>query len=686
MLVQSLCITLVSLGACVMSYSIYKYYKSLSDLKTQMNAKNLFGEWIYAACFAMMIFFLIGYVFCGVAYAIKTLMSMDDLLISLIFFFGAIFVFAMGTMMRRMFTTLKDNTELVVAKEMAERSGQAKSAFLANMSHEIRTPMNSILGFTELALDDNISVQTREYLGRIHNNTEMLLHIVNDILDISKVESGKIELEKIPFDLNGVFRRCQSAILPGVNAKQLDLQVYIEPCTGKQLIGDPVRLYQALLNILSNAVKFTKTGTVKFSSLIKNADEHTTTVYFEVKDSGIGMTPGQIEKIFEPFMQADVSTTRKYGGTGLGLSISKNIVELMGGKLIVESTPGIGSIFSFELEFETIDMQDSGSDITENFTVDKPHFNGLVLICDDNEMNRQLICEHLARVGLKTVTAENGKIGLEMVQERLRTGLKPFDLIFMDSFMPVMDGVEAVSRINALGTTTPVVAMTANVMSGEFEKYKKSGFSDCLGKPYTTRELWRCLLKYLKPVGSSVDDEQDQAGDNNFLDRMLKINFIKTNQDKFEEIKKAIEHNDLKLAHRLVHNLKCNAGMIGEAELQNAAARAESLLRDGDPSVSLQLGALEFKLKQVLEKLRPMQEEAAISPVSGDADADKVLTLFEKLKPMLENINPECINLLNDIRSIPGTGELVRHLENYEFEEGARTLAEMEREWLNYGK
>jgi CheY-like chemotaxis protein/two-component sensor histidine kinase len=357
--------------------------------------------------------------------------------------------------------------------------------------------------------------EVKDYLDKISSSTKWLLRIINDILDISKIEAGKMELDNTVFNLQDVFSRCQSEILPSVKGKGLELNINSKPLIGKKLLGDPLRLYQVLMNLLSNAVKFTNAGTIRFSSSIKVMDSDNATVYFEVKDTGIGMTPEQIKKIFDPFIQADSSTTRDYGGTGLGLAIAKNIVELMNGRLMVHSSPGVGSTFSFELTFDTIDILNEKSNNKKYEMLERPHFNGLVLICDDNYLNQQVICAHLARVGLQTVTAHNGKIGLEIVCERMERKEKPFDLILMDMFMPVMDGMEAASKIIALNTGTPIVAMTANVMVSELEKYKRHGMPDCLGKPFTSQELWHILLKYLVPVSSepisSVENEYPKS-------------------------------------------------------------------------------------------------------------------------------------------------------------------------------
>ncbi|MCL2809356.1 MAG: ATP-binding protein, partial [Treponema sp.] len=226
---------------------------------------------------------------------------------------------------------LQENLEESLVQ--AHSASRAKSSFLAHMSHEIRTPMNSIIGFSELAKDDDISEKTDEYLSKIIENAKWLLQIINDVLDISKIESGKMELEKIPFDIYEMFDNCKTLIIPKTNEKGIELYYYAEPSKGIKPLGDPTRLRQVLINLLSNAVKFTSKGTINVMSSIKSRSDENITMYFEVKDSGIGMTEEQIEKIFDPFTQAESGTMRQYGGTGLGLSITKNIVELMGGTL-----------------------------------------------------------------------------------------------------------------------------------------------------------------------------------------------------------------------------------------------------------------------------------------------------------------------------------------------------------------
>ncbi|MDR3011801.1 MAG: transporter substrate-binding domain-containing protein [Chitinispirillales bacterium] len=575
------------------------------------------------------------------------------------------------------------STERRMARDAAVTANRAKTDFLATMSHEIRTPMNSIMGFAELAMDGAVEPQMKDYLSKITDSTRWLLRIINDILDISKVESGKMELENIPFDLHDIISRCQSVALPNIKEKGLELRVYAEPPIGKNILGDPIRLYQALINLLSNAIKFTSAGTIKLSSAIRSMDNGNATIYFEIKDSGIGMSPKQIKKIFEPFTQADSSTTRNYGGTGLGLTITKNIVEMMGGKLAVESTPGSGSTFSFEITFETVDASDSTINGIDYKFLEKPHFDGLILVCDDNTMNQQVACEHLLRVGLKTMVANNGKEAVDIVTKRMQKGEKPFDLILMDIFMPIMDGIEAASAITALDTGTPIVAMTANIMVDELEVYKKNGMPNFLGKPFTAQELWRILLKYLTPTSVTAVDNNEQTRDTDELLRKLQFNFVKNNQNLYNNIVEAITLGDLKLAHRLAHSLKGNSGQIGKKKLQNIAAEIEASLKDG---VTLptdeKMNQLRNELTLTLEELQQTLNKHIAQSEAKPMTAEQISALFEKIEPMLKNINPNVVNLLDDLRAIPGMEEFVLQVENYNFESAAQTLAKLKTEGI----
>ncbi|MCL2016963.1 MAG: ATP-binding protein [Defluviitaleaceae bacterium] len=393
--------------------------------------------------------------------------------------------------------TLRKSTE-----EAFESSLQAKTSFIANMSHEIRTPMNSIIGFSELALSDTNNPKVRLHLTRVIENSNWLLHIINDILDMSKIESDKIDLENTPFNLDELVLQCQTSIQNRATGKNIALSFVTDiPNDNRLFLGDPVRLRQILTNLAVNAVKFTNVGGVYVAIKVVESVGKMRTVHFEVRDTGIGMNSKQLKYIFEPFMQADVSITRKYGGTGLGLPIAKKFIELMGGTLDVHSIQGVGSNFSFSLTFETVEKKSQPKRAAEDLRyITSPYFNANVLVCEDNDMNQLVIEEHLNRIGIKPTIVSDGEKGLKSVQYRKNHNLPPFDLILMDVHMPVMDGLEATTKIIDLDVSTPILAMTANVMYDDIETYRKHGMVDCIGKPFTNQELWSCLLKYIEPT------------------------------------------------------------------------------------------------------------------------------------------------------------------------------------------
>jgi len=559
------------------------------------------------------------------------------------------------------------------AMQATEALSAAKTAFIANMSHEIRTPMNSIIGFSELALCSEPTPITKEYLLMIQENGEWLLQIINNILDISKVESGRLELEIIPFRLRDLLDVCNKTILPRAVEKNIGLHFYTESSIGKILLGDPTRLRQVLNNLLSNAVKFTTVGSVTLSVAVKNETENTITLRFEVKDTGIGIAPQQIKRIFVPFMQGDISTTRKYGGTGLGMTITKNILDLMGSKIDVQSEPGAGTSISFELLFDTTEMT---SDLSANTIqeIDKPMFDGDVLVCEDNQMNRRVIKDHLARVGLNAEIAQNGLEGIKKVQKRLEHGEKPFDLILMDIHMPVMDGLEAASQIMQIGTGTPIVAMTANIMADDKKLYKIAGMENYLGKPFSSQELWRCLLKHLEPVAFSITEESGK--EDAALQTQLKTDFVKSNQSRCDEIKNAIEAGDITLAHRLAHSLKSNAGLIGKTALQEAATEVEAALRGGESRVTEeQMRVLRSEMSAALSDLGSYLQDATDTQAPVDFDVDTARALIGKLEPLLKSGNPECLDMINGLKAVPGSGEVIRLMEDFYFGDATKALS-----------
>jgi len=575
--------------------------------------------------------------------------------------------------------------DLEAALSRAQSASQAKSAFLANMSHEIRTPMNGIIGFSELAIDGETSPKTKEYLSKIKTNTEWLVQIIDNILDISKIESGNMELEKIPFDIYELLSSCRTIITPAAAEKDLKLNFDIDSVINLMLMGDPARLRQIFVNLLSNAVKYTNNGWIELAARTVKETGEKITMYFEVSDSGIGVTGELVKKIFEPFEQGEAGITRQFGGTGLGLPIVKNNVDMMGGTLCVESFPETGSKFSFHLTFDIADKPEDEKTEKNNFFDDtnKPFFRGEVLVCEDNVMNQQVICEHLARVGLTAVVADNGKIGVEMVYDRIKNKKEQFCLIFMDIHMPVMDGLEASAKIFEMNKDIPIIAMTANVMSDDREIYRNNGLHDCIGKPFTSRELWKCLLKHLEPVRPDKDTlhepEVSSEKDMEFQRSLEKI-FVKSSRNIFEEIFNAVNSGDIKLAHRLAHTLKSNAGQLGKTNLQKAAFDVESHLKDGKNLVTQkEMEILNEELKSVLAQLdevlilncKPEQEVGS----QDFLDAKSALELLDKLEKMLKMGNPECCDLIDSIRRIQGSDKLVQQIEDFDFEPASVTLA-----------
>ena len=497
-------------------------------------------------------------------------------------------------------------------REIAEESNRAKTMFIANMSHEIRTPMNSILGYSELALESAAGV-TREYLDKITTNSKWLLDIINDVLDISKIESGLVEFEEIPFNIRSLAERCQSLIMPSATDKNIKLSFNVDSSIlkGIRLIGDPTKISQVCTNILSNAIKFTDNGGAVIVTIgVKKLDEERCELNFECKDTGIGMTEEQVSKIFEPFMQADSSTTRKYCGTGLGLTIAKRLVTAMGGELCVESFPGLGSKFSFTIVLPSIMVEKTmeGGKHRSGEILYRPIFESMeVLVVDDNDMNLGVACEHLRRVGLTPVVATNGREAISKVQQKIDKGDIPYALILMDIHMAVMDGKEAASIIAGLNVGTPIVAMTAETMVPlEDAPYADYGMMGYLSKPFTSQQLWHCLLKYLQPVNR--DDNKYCISNDIAIDKellmQLKDLFVKNNQDTFTDIDRNISKGNLKEAHRLAHTLKSSSLLIGKTRLGSIAKEAEGFLHAKTEPPDALLKELGDELRQVLDELQ----------------------------------------------------------------------------------
>ncbi len=377
------------------------------------------------------------------------------------------------------------------ARQVAEEATRSKSEFLANMSHELRTPMNAIIGFSTLSLKMEIPIKLRDYVHKISTSAQSLLGIINDILDFSKIEAGKLSMEAIPFELPEVLTNVADLFSMKASDKNIELILSCAPDVPAFYVGDPLRLGQVLINLVNNALKFTHKGfvSVRVECLEQNADR--ARLHFRVQDSGIGMTPDQVSKLFQAFSQADSSTTRKYGGTGLGLTISKKLVEMMGGEIGVESQSGVGSCFYF-----TVDIPVEAGRHKADVTIPEPLKTLHVLVVDDTAVAREVLAEQLEAFHFHVQTVENGEAALQVLEKATR----PFDLVLMDYQMPGLDGLETIRRIREhpnLAKTPAVVMVSAFGREEVMHQAQKMGAKGFLIKPVNPSLLFDTILQAL---------------------------------------------------------------------------------------------------------------------------------------------------------------------------------------------
>lgn len=512
---------------------------------------------------------------------------------------------------------------LVNAMKKADAATRAKSAFLANMSHEIRTPLNAVLGMSELAFRIDDMKKKDICLKRVMEAGNALLAVINDILDFSKIEARRLTLESLDFDVRDTVNAALDIHMLQASNKSLSLTAHVDEDVPQALVGDPSRLRQILLNLISNAIKFTEQGTVEIRVTMAsapNGQDKEKTLEFAVRDTGIGIPEDKQKTIFQSFLQADDSITRKHGGTGLGLAICKLLIGLMHGRLHLKSTEGKGSTFSFTAKFKEGDptfVQKQAEKNAEPPITDMPALK--VLMADDNALNRELTITLLAEQGHDSTAVENGVQALEALKK------KDFDVVLMDVQMPIMDGISATRAIRdpnsgVLNPTIPIIALTAHALKGDRERFLKAGMNDYIPKPIRINDFYRTIANTIahkkstassnrpQPVTPNTNKSFDRqsaldmlGGRNELLAKMDAI-FLRDVLGEVEELTDFIANKDWDNAKRLAHSIKGSARTVGAQRAGALAEQLEFLCKQKDaPFVKKEFETLKTEITSAIQ-------------------------------------------------------------------------------------
>ena len=602
---------------------------------------------------------------------------------------------------------------LLRAKQVAEEANRAKSTFLANMSHEIRTPMNAIIGLTHLLRSAARDRKQIDQLDKISEAARHLLGIINDILDISKIEAGKMSLEISDFSLRQVISRTLDLIRGKALEKQLVLSSEVDPALPTMVRGDALRLGQVLLNFAGNAVKFTERGDIRIAACKIVDSDARAFIRFDVIDSGIGMDAEQVERLFRAFEQADASTTRKYGGTGLGLVISQRLVMLMGGDgIFVDSQPGLGSRFWFRIPL--LAGQEQAAVTVQPIDVRAALANrrgARILLAEDNMVNQEVALALLEEVGLRADVAANGAEALRLIQDIA------YDLVLMDVQMPIMDGYAATRAIRALRgrERTPILAMTANAFDEERRQCLLAGMDDHVAKPVDPEVLYAALIKWLPesqtppvtlvetcstPGADALSDSlagipgldaiaglKSLGGNQASYLRLLRI-YLENHLNDMAVLRVRLAENESGEAIRIAHSLKGASGAVGAHLVANLADELESLLRAGAGAYAIEnlAARLESALSRLGQHLGIVLGEKGKNIVATDRDNRSITQLLDSLEQLLRNDDMRTGGALQ--AAYPRLSALlpaellaiwVRQVSNYQFEDALESLAAVRR-------
>jgi len=579
----------------------------------------------------------------------------------------------------------------VLMAEMAEESNKAKSRFLARMSHEIRTPITAVLGISEIQLQNpSLPVQIEESFAKIHNSASLLLGIINDILDLSKIEAGKMELHQEEYDVASMISDVTHLNLMYLSNKDVKFHLHVDENLPSYLTGDVIRIEQIVNNLLSNAFKYTETGTIELSLRCHKdeAKEDYLTMVISICDTGFGMNEKQLNALYDDYARFHEQKNHIIGGTGLGMPIVYNLAQLMDAKIDLKSEVGKGTnvvvhipqkiagseLLGKEATLRLQQFEESIGTYAERFKfapTSMPYGN--VLVVDDVETNLYVAQGLLKFYDLNIEVCDSGYEAINKIKQG-----KVYDIVFMDHMMPGLNGTETMQALRDIGYEKPIIVLTANALIGQAEEFIKSGFDGFISKPIQTKHLNAALNKYIRRDSQplEVSSSNIQKNINSYLngdDLKTKLcsDFAKSQKNVISDIRQALNTGDTKAAHLLAHTLKGVAGLINENALVQAAEKMEHLLDVGGKPMS-QLEILEHELTHVFKNIEV--PESTICNSTKVLDRDKALMLFDLLNPLLKSHSAECINYLEQLKTIPETAVLVRQIERFDFADALKTL------------